>query len=449
MLASATIVAPATPPGRGGIGVVRVSGALVTAIIQAVLHQNLQPRYATFSNFYAANNKVIDQGIALYFVAPNSFTGEDVLELHCHGGPIVIDMLLQRVLELNTRMARPGEFIERAFLHHKIDLTQAEAVADLIDAESSQAAQNAARTLQGEFSQRVRQLDKELTDLRVLLEASIDFSEQTIVPLTTQLELATQKILQQLVELNTGAKQGVVLRDGIIVVIVGKPNAGKSSLFNYLNGYAAAIVTAIPGTTRDILRARVILNELPINLVDTAGLRDKPDLIEQEGIRRAKDELYAADHVLLMAEASEQPLPPTQLLAELCCTLPQQTKLTVVYNKIDLLNAAAKFVIIENTDCIYLSVKTQQGLDLLKEHLVNSAGLQPIESGFSARRRHLAALDQATKCCYKAQHALATGIIELVAEELRQAQKALGEITGEFVADDLLGKIFSEFCLGK
>lgn len=441
-----TIVAPATPPGRGGIGIIRVSGSFVTAIIPAVLHQNLQPRYAAFSNFYAANNEVIDQGVALYFAAPNSFTGEDVLELHCHGGPVVVDMLLQRILELNTRMAKPGEFMERAFLNHKIDLAQAEAVADLIDAASAQAAQNAVRTLQGEFSQQVKQLGQELTDLRVLLEASIDFSDQTTAPSTTQLELAIQKILQQLVKLKNVAKQGVILRDGITVVIAGKPNTGKSSLFNYLNGYAAAIVTAIPGTTRDILRARVILNELPINIVDTAGLREQPDLIEQEGIYRAKSELHTADHILLMAEASKQTLPPTQLLEELCLTLPQQTKLTVIYNKIDLINAAAKFVIIENINCIYLSVKTQQGLDLLREHLVISTGLQPIESGFSARRRHLAALDQATKCCCKARQ---TSVIELMAEELRLAQQALGEITGEFVADDLLGKIFAEFCLGK
>ena len=452
MKTSDTIVAPATPPGRGGVGIIRVSGSLASSIAQAILKKVPQVRCANFCNFFSVNGKTIDQGLALYFCAPYSFTGEDILELHCHGGAVIMDLLLQRVLELGARMAKPGEFMARAFLNHKIDLTQAEAVADLIDAASSQAAQNAVRSLQGEFSKQVNKLLAILTNVRAQLEASIDFPEDEETEKLASVHFGDNisDILYQLKQLKDTAKQGEILRDGISVVIVGKPNAGKSSLFNYLSGQEAAIVTDIPGTTRDVLHARIQIDGLPINLLDTAGLHDQPDIVEGEGIRRAWEEIKKADHVLLVVDAFvSRDSDPDKLWSDFFGVMPKHAHFTVLYNKIDLLNEEAKIIKTNDIECIYLSVKNQKGLDLLKQHLKNSAGFHVVENGFSARRRHLDALDKAEKYLHSAQQILLTGTRELGAEDLAQAQRSLGEITGEFTADDLLEKIFSEFCLGK
>ncbi|MEI8054712.1 MAG: tRNA uridine-5-carboxymethylaminomethyl(34) synthesis GTPase MnmE [bacterium] len=452
IVASDTIVAPATPPGRGGIGIVRISGSLVLSIAQTILKKPPKTQYVNFCNFFSANGEIIDQGLAIYFCAPRSFTGEDILELHCHGGSMIIDILLQRVLMLGARMARPGEFMERAFLNHKIDLTQAEAVADLIDATSSQAAQNAVRSLQGEFSRQVSKLLTMLVSLRASLEATIDFPDDEEIEKLAIESLGSNisNILLQIKQLKSTAKQGAILRDGITVVIAGKPNAGKSSLFNCLSGQEAAIVTAIPGTTRDVLHARVQIEDLPVNLLDTAGLRDQPDTIEGEGIRRAWEEIKKADHVLLVVDAfTSQDRDPAELQLDFLGAMPKHARFTVLYNKIDLHSEEARIIKTNNIDCIYLSIKTQAGLNLLKQHLKERAGFHTVENGFSARRRHLDALDQAEKYLLNAHHVLLVGSFELVAEDLAQAQRSLGEITGEFTADDLLEKIFSEFCLGK
>ncbi|CAL7960604.1 5-carboxymethylaminomethyluridine-tRNA synthase GTPase subunit [Gammaproteobacteria bacterium] len=452
MVTSDTIAAPATPPGRGGVGIVRISGSLALSIAQTILKKTPKTQYVNFCNFFSASGKIIDQGLAIYFCAPRSFTGEDILELHCHGGPVIMDLLLQRVLMLGARMAKPGEFMERAFLNHKIDLIQAEAVADLIDAASSQAAQNAVRSLQGEFSRQVNKLLTMLIKLRAPLEATIDFpeDEETEKLAIESLDPNISNILLQIKQLKNTAKQGAILRDGVTVVIAGKPNAGKSSLFNCLSGQETAIVTAIPGTTRDVLHARIQIDGLPINLLDTAGLRDQPDIIEGEGIRRAWEEIKKADHVLLVVDAfTRLDRDPAKLWHDFFGVMPKHAHFTVLYNKIDLQSEEAKIVKINNMECIYLSVKTQAGLNLLKQHIKNSAGFHAVENGFSARRRHLDALDQAEKHLLNAQHILLTGSFELVAEDLVQAQRSLGEITGEFTADDLLEKIFSEFCLGK
>lgn len=452
LVTSDTIAAPATPPGRGGVGIVRISGCLVPSIAQEILKKSPKARYVNFCNFFSTDGNIIDQGLALYFCAPHSFTGEDILELHCHGGPIITDLLLQRVLTLGARMAKPGEFMERAFLNHKIDLTQAEAVADLIDATSSQAAQNAVRSLQGEFSRQVNRLLTMLIKLRVTLEATIDFpeDEETEKLAIESLGVDINNILLQIRQLKNTAKQGAILRYGITVVIAGKPNAGKSSLFNYLSGRETAIVTAIPGTTRDVLHTRIQIDGLPINLLDTAGLREQADIVESEGIRRAWEEIKKADHVLLVVDAfASLDRDPTKLWSDFFGVMPKHAHFTVLYNKIDLLDEEARIIKTNNIDCIYLSVKAQIGLNLLTQHLKNSAGFHAVEDGFSARRRHLDALDQSEKHLLNAQHVLSIGSFELVAEDLSRAQHSLGEITGEFTADDLLEKIFSEFCLGK
>ena len=447
-----TIAAVATPPGQGGIGIVRVSGSLVLFIAQKILGKVPQARYANFCKFFSNNKTVIDQGLALYFCSPNSFTGEDVLELHCHGGGVIIDLLLQRVLSLGARIAQPGEFMQRAFLNHKIDLTQAEAVADLIDAATSQAAQNAARSMQGEFSQQISKLLTQLISLRTKFEVTIDFPEETATEklVIEQSNTDIKNILLHIKQLKGVAKQGVILHEGITVVIVGKPNAGKSSLFNYLSGHEAAIVTDVPGTTRDVLHTRIQVEGLLINLLDTAGLHDHPDVIESEGIRRAREEVKKADHILLVVDASTDSNGGQDNLDQSFGEgRAKHAHFTVLYNKIDLLSEEARVVKKNNTDGIYLSVKTRQGLHLLKQHLKTSAGLHPIENGFSARKRHLEALSRAEICLQNAQQVLSTATIELAAEELFQAQCTLGEITGEFTPDDLLTKIFAEFCLGK
>lgn len=469
---SDTIAAQATPPGRGGVGIIRVSGPGSFLIAQTILNKTPRARHAHFCNFFSHDQKVIDQGLVIYFSAPHSFTGEDVLELHGHGGQAVMDLLLQRVLELGARLARPGEFMERAFLNRKLDLVQAEAVADLINAATSQAAQNAARSLVGKFSCEINKIVAQLIEVRAQIEAAIDFVEEEDVleidaPDSSFSHDAKRwsqlinTILPQVAQLKSDAMQGVILREGVTVVIVGNPNAGKSSLLNCLSGQDTAIVTDIPGTTRDVLRTWIQIDGLPIHVLDTAGLHEQPDVVEQEGIRRAWEEIKKADHVLLMVDAAaESKCAPDVVSEKFLKTIPGGSKLTVLYNKIDLTKEAARIEKINNIDCLYLSVKTGAGINLLQKHLKESAGLQIEENVFGARRRHVDSLARAEKALQNAERDLArttvvepvattATTIELIAEELKQAQRALGEITGEVTTEDLLGKIFSEFCVGK
>jgi tRNA modification GTPase len=443
-----TIAAIATPPGRGGIGVVRISGPLVRNIATELLGTQPAPRQAQLRKFRATDGSTLDNGLALYFAAPASFTGEDVLELHAHGGPVLLDLILSRVLQLGARLAQPGEFSQRAFLNDKLDLLQAEAIADLIDSGSQQAARAAMRSLQGDFSTRVNTLLRALTDARVHIEAAIDFPEEEIDFLAdpqianrlTQLSAALQTTL-------TAAEQGVVLSQGLTVVIAGRPNAGKSSLLNALAGYDAAIVTAVPGTTRDVLRERIAIDGMPLRIADTAGLRTSTDVVEIEGMARAHREMSRADRILYVIDSQHAPT-DEQLRAELS-ELPK-VAVTLVYNKIDLAGQAAR--IAPNPPAIFLSAQSGTGIDLLRKHLKECAGYHDVGAdAFSARRRHLDALRRAQGHVLSAeQHTLRQHRAgELMAEELRQAQHCLGEITGEFTADDLLGRIFSEFCIGK
>ncbi|MES2218747.1 MAG: tRNA uridine-5-carboxymethylaminomethyl(34) synthesis GTPase MnmE [Pseudomonadota bacterium] len=445
-LAIDTIVALATPAGRGGIAVVRVSGPIVTKIAHQLLNRLPKPRTATLSVFVDQQQNPLDEGIALYFPAPNSFTGEDVLELQGHGGPAVIDLLIQAILQSGARMARPGEFTERAFLNDKIDLAQAEAIADLIDAVSAQAARSALRSLQGEFSARINQLVEMLIRLRMYVEAAIDFVEEEINFLAdTQISTQLASITDSLKEVLNSATQGSLLREGITIVIAGEPNVGKSSLLNYLSGKDTAIVTDIPGTTRDLLREQINIDGMPIHIIDTAGLRDSDDPIEQEGMRRAQREIVQADLVLLLQDASK----PHAVPAAIPTTARQ--RVITVKNKIDLTNDAPAIHTDHGKTSITLSAKTGAGMELLTGHIKASVGLTENNEGiFSARRRHLDALARAQEFLQCGYHQLtANRAGELLAEDLRQAQFALAEITGEFRADDLLGRIFSSFCIGK
>lgn len=446
-----TITAQITPPGCGGVGIVRISGPLVSKIAKDILVKIPKPRYATFSSFFAKNNSVIDEGIALYFSAPNSFTGEDVLELQCHGGQVIVECLLNRIVELGARIAKPGEFSERAFLNNRIDLTQAEAIIDLINASTKEAANNAVRSLQGEFSKRVSILIEQLTALRVYLEAAIDFSDEEIDFLSdNKINDKLITILEELQKTLDAAEQGMILNVGVHAVIAGKPNAGKSSLLNKLSGQERAIVTDIPGTTRDVLHAKVQIDGLAINLLDTAGLRDNPDAIESEGIRRAWEEINKADHLLIMVDAAKETnRDVSKIISEFNQVMPEHAKVTVIFNKIDLSNETP--IILENNEItsIYISLKNNFGLDLLKQHLKASAGYKLVENSFSARPRHISALKKANTFIKEAQTTLKQNSFELVAENLHLAQQALGEITGEFTSEDLLSRIFSQFCIGK
>lgn len=440
-----TIVALATPGGRGGVAIVRISGANVTHIAKHMLDEIPKPRYAYFTSFYDQEKLAIDQGIALYFANPHSFTGEDILELHCHGGPAVVERLIKQVLTLDARLARPGEFSERAFLNDKIDLVQAEAIADLIHASSEQAARSALRSLQGEFSQKIHNLVEKIIKLRMYIEAAIDFVEEEIDFLADkQIHVDLNDIIQQLAATLAAAKQGSLLREGITAVIAGKPNAGKSSLLNQLSGKDSAIVTEIAGTTRDVLREYITIDGMPIHIIDTAGLRESHDIVEQEGIRRAYAEIQKADIVLLVVDATETPVPD---LSSFIKDIPPHATVVTIRNKIDLLHFAPNV----EKNVISLSAKHGLGIDLLKNHIKNIVGFKTTEEGvFSARQRHLDALKQADIFLYHAKIQLENHKAgELVAEDLRQAQLALNEITGEFTSDDLLGRIFSSFCIGK
>ncbi len=437
-----TIVAAATPPGTGGVGVVRISGEAVEAIAEAMLGSLPEPRYATHRTFRNATGDELDAGIALYFPAPGSFTGESVLELQGHGGPVVLAMLVDAAVELGARLAEPGEFTQRAFLNDKLDLAQAEAIADLITSGTEQAARAALHSLSGLFSAEVDALAERLVRLRMHVEAAIDFPEEEIDFLSDdQLAARIEECARAFADLRHRARVGRVLRDGYRVVIVGKPNAGKSSLLNRLSGEEAAIVTEVAGTTRDILREQINIDGLAVELVDTAGLREDPDRIEEEGIRRARKALQSADAVLWIQDARE---PLQEAIDE---AAPEGAEIIVVRNKIDTTGDAPGLV----DDLVHVSAKTGAGIDALQERLRRAAGYRNLgEGAFTTRKRHVDALRRAAGHFEKGRKALEeTKAGELLAEELRLAQEALGEITGAVSSDDLLGRIFSEFCIGK
>lgn len=448
-----TIAALATAPGRGGVGIIRLSGPDSLTIAEQILQQTPKPRFAHYLPFLDDNNTIIDSGIALYFPGPNSFTGEDVIELQGHGGPVVMDMLLQRVFSLGAQAARPGEFSERAFLNDKLDLAQAEAIADLIDASSEQAARSALRSLQGEFSNLIHEQVEALIHLRIYVEAAIDFPEEEIDFLSDgKVEKDTQTILVDLKEILFKAEQGCLIREGMNVAIAGQPNAGKSSLLNSLSGKESAIVTDIAGTTRDVLKEEINLDGMPLHIIDTAGLRDSNCEVEKIGIQRAWDVIENADQILMVVDEKQINDPQSaRINQELMNQFPESIDITLVHNKIDLANKEPQIIKEDHRCEIYLSAKDNMGIDLLKDHLKECMGYQSAGEGtFMARRRHLEALK-------KAMQAVENGLSqlqefsagELLAEELRQAQNALSEITGEFTSDDLLGRIFTSFCIGK
>lgn len=449
-----TIVAQATAPGRGGVGIIRVSGKLASDVANALLGHLPKPRYADFCDFKAADGSVIDQGIALFFKGPNSFTGEDVLELQGHGGQVVMDMLIRAVLKVKgVRIARPGEFSEQAFMNDKLDLTQAEAIADLIDATSEQAAKSALHSLQGEFSTQVHTLVDKITNLRLYVEAAIDFPDEEVDFLSDgKIAAALYAIIDQLDEVQASAKQGSIIREGMKVVIAGRPNAGKSSLLNALAGKESAIVTDIAGTTRDVLREHIHLDGMPLHIIDTAGLRDTTDEVERIGIERAWSEIATADRVLFMVDGTDTAaVDPHEIWPDFIDRLPQALGVTVVRNKADLTGEPLEATEEQGYSVYRISAKTGLGVDALKQHLKSLMGYQSnLEGGFIARRRHLEALEQASEHLQLGKVQLEVYLAgELLAEELRMAQQALSEITGEFTSDDLLGKIFSSFCIGK
>lgn len=445
-----SIVAVATAPGRGGVGVVRISGQQSVQIAEAICGRLPEPRYAQYCHFREADESIIDSGVALFFPGPASFTGEDVIELQGHGSPLVMDRLCQRAIELGARMARPGEFSERAFLNNKMDLAQAEAVADLIESSTEQAARSAIRSLQGDFSKRINAFLQELTHLRMYVEASIDFADEEIDFLAeAQVDKQLQDLLITLDGITGSARQGRLLREGISVVLAGQPNAGKSSLHNQLAGHDAAIVTDVAGTTRDVLREQIHLDGLPLRISDTAGLHEATeDIVELEGIRRTQNELAQADYILLIIDDSKgMTVQDQKILAD----MPADKPLTVIRNKIDRSGHPVGEAIEDSRDTLFLSAKTGEGMDLLRQHLFKAVGFHPEEEGvFIARRRHLDALGRARQSIINGYDCLAgLGAGELLAEELRQAQNALGEITGTFTTEDLLDHIFSSFCIGK
>ena len=441
-----TIAAIATAPGRAGIGVVRVSGPAVCTIAAAILGRTLPPRVATLCDFLETESRILDRGIAIYYSAPHSYSGEDVLELQGHGGLAVMQLVLRRCLDLGARPAQPGEFTQRAYLNDKLDLAQAESVADLINASSEAAARGAIRSLAGEFSGRVGQLNDALTKLRTLVEATLDFPEEGVD------FLERTGVLEKLGHLRVGvttllaeAEQGRILRDGAKVVLIGQPNVGKSSLLNRLAEEEVAIVTEIPGTTRDPLRYELVIEGIPVHVVDTAGLRVATDAIEKIGIERAWREIDQADLALLIVDAT---MGIKEADIEILLELPNNLKKIIVFNKIDLMKGAPAEIRARSRIEISLSAKTGDGLDLLRTALLRCIGWQPTEEGiFSARERHIQALRESEASLNRAANE--PGSLELMAEELRLAQQSFGNITGKFSADDLLGEIFSRFCIGK
>jgi len=459
-----TIAAQATAPGRGGVGIIRVSGPEAKNVAQVILGKVPEVRKAEYLSFLDADSKVLDQGIALFFKAPNSFTGEDVIEFQGHGGPVILDMLLKAILaQPKVIMAKPGEFSEQAFLNDKLDLTQAEAIADLINSSSEQAARSALHSLQGDFSKLVHEMVESIIHLRMYVEAAIDFPEEEIDFLADKKVVTDLKaIISRVEDVRKQAQQGSIIREGMRVVIAGRPNAGKSSLLNALSGKETAIVTDIAGTTRDVLAEQIHIDGMPLHIIDTAGLRDSEDVVEQIGIERAWKEIKQADRVLLMVDASEDHsvLEDEQDIKsyypEFFAKLPENIGLTLVRNKADMNHAKTGFS--EFTDnnnkqhsIITLSAKTGEGVDSLKDHLKNIMGYQgSTEGGFMARRRHLVALENTHRHLLTGLDQLESYVAgEILAEELRICQQELDQITGEFTSDDLLGKIFSSFCIGK
>ncbi|SMF29824.1 tRNA uridine-5-carboxymethylaminomethyl(34) synthesis GTPase MnmE [Pseudogulbenkiania subflava] len=442
-----TICAIATAPGRGGVGVIRVSGRGLLPFAQAISGgKTPQPRYATYSDFVAADGTAIDNGLMLYFPGPNSFTGEDVLELQGHGGPVVLNMLLSRCLELGARLAEPGEFTKRAFLNDKLDLAQAESVADLIDASSETAAKSALKSLKGAFSHEIHQLVDELITLRMLVEATLDFPDEEI----DFLEAADARgklggLRARLTQVQATARQGAILREGMHVVLVGQPNVGKSSLLNALAGDDVAIVTDIAGTTRDTLREEIVIDGVPVHVIDTAGLRDTDDVVEKIGIERTWQAVERADLVLVLVDSREG---VGAEVSAILAKLPERLPRVFVFNKVDLSGEVPGLAEEDGHPVVRLSARTLAGVELLRAKLLEMIGYRGASEGvFLARERHLDAIRRA------AEHlALAETVwqqVELFAEELRLAQHALSEVTGEFTPDDLLGVIFSRFCIGK
>lgn len=461
-----TICAIATPPGRSGIGIIRISGPACRSLSQRILGFIPEPRKAYLTDFLNTDSEVLDRGIAIFFQAPNSFTGEDILELQGHGGVFVLNSILKSVLDMGCRMARPGEFSERSFLNNKMDLTQVEAIADLINANTEQAARSAFRTLEGEFSNRINKLVEGITELRVYLEAAIDFTDEDIDFISegnTIEQLAA--VIRNLEDVFRQARVGAILQEGINVAIAGRPNAGKSSLLNNLSGRDSAIVTDIPGTTRDTLKELIDVDGIPVHIIDTAGLRNSVDIVEQEGVRRARQAIEDADLVLLVLD-SQSMLRTGENLDNLFAEtqLPDQVlntdRLLVVFNKADLLgddihhhSVTDDQTTIQNirVPSVVVSARTGSGIDKLRDQLKNMVGYTSNEEGnFSARERHIRALQTAKTFLASASEQLrGAGSLELIAEDLRHAQNALGEITGQVTSDDLLGQIFSTFCIGK
>jgi tRNA modification GTPase len=449
-----TIVAQATASGRGGVGIIRVSGGLATQVATRILGKLPAVRSAEYLPFKNIDGLVIDQGIALYFAGPHSFTGEDVLELQGHGGQVVVDMLIKTILELpGIRLARPGEFSERAFLNDKLDLAQAEAIADLIDASSEQAAKSALRSLQGEFSNYINKLVEQVIYLRMYVEAAIDFPDEEIDFLTDgKIQTDLAQIIQQIEQVRKQAKQGSLLREGMRVVIAGRPNAGKSSLLNALAGREAAIVTDVAGTTRDVLKEHIHIDGMPLHIIDTAGLRESDDKVELIGIERAWQEINQADRVLFMLDSTDtKESDPHIIWPEFMAKLPANMGLSLIRNKADLSGESIRQSSTNGYAVFHISASQNLGIDLLAEHLKDCMGFNATNEGqFIARRRHLDAIDKAAAHLYIGKEQLESHLAgELLAEELRLTQQYLNEITGEFSSDDLLTKIFSSFCIGK
>jgi tRNA modification GTPase len=446
-----TITALATASGEAGVGVIRVSGPLAPAIAKTIVGQVPEPRKAHFARFRDENAQIIDEGLVLYFPAPHSFTGEDVIEFQGHGGPVIMECLLKRIIRCGARLARPGEFSERAFLNDKLDLTQAEAIADLISAHSEQAARSAMRSMQGEFSQAVHAIVEELISLRIFVEAAIDFPEEEIDFLSDRrITEQLSSINSQLCHLIVQAQQGIILRDGIKLALAGSPNVGKSSLLNRLTGEDTAIVTPIPGTTRDLLQTEISIQGVRFQLVDTAGIRQSEDIVEQEGIRRAQIAIKNADLLLVVVDHNQAHDFDDQFSA-MIQEFSGRGRLIIVRNKVDLSGDSPSILHQDNYVSVLLSAKTGEGIILLEQALLEIVGYQSKSEGtFSARKRHLSALEKSLDHLKYGENQLSEFRAgELLAEELRLSQNALSEITGEFRSDDLLGKIFSTFCIGK
>ncbi len=452
MVPAADIIAAiATPPGRGGIGVVRISGKSLTNLAKIILGKFPKPRSACLSKFLDTNGQVIDQGIALYFPAPNSYTGEDVLELQGHGGPAVMNLLLSQCLSAGARLAQPGEFTLRAYLNNKIDLIQAESVADIIEASTIEAARCAINSLQGRFSSRIEELVSLLITLRMLIEATLDFPEDEIDNLQTiQIKVRLEHIYSQLEQIFNDARQGNLLQEGIKIALVGEPNVGKSSLLNQLVEEEVAIVTEIPGTTRDTIQRTIMISGIPVHIIDTAGLRETNDIVEQKGIERTHAAIKHADMVIWLVDSNQQQICAANQVSS---HIPTDKPRITVFNKIDLLRQNPKIEHEENNPEIHLSAKTGAGIELLRKKILEIAGWQfnPAGEGlFMARQRHLEALKLAQIHLDIARSFTENeDQLELLAEELRLSQCALSSITGQFTADDLLGEIFSHFCIGK